>query len=136
MSRSLSLGNAASGVLFVIEDLPVEIMQLRAVMIGDSNKTDTRPNEQNSNEGPERAEAGYENTGLLDLLLALLSNHSQELMPTISRNLRFHVATVVKQDIDATKQIDFRVPSCGGQLQRLKWKALPLPESACTLCRS
>ena len=94
MSRCLSLGDTASRVLLVVKNLPVEVMQLGAVLIGNSDNTDACPNKKNSNEGPEGSEASYEDTGFLYLLLALFSEYSQELVPTISRNLRFHVITV------------------------------------------
>lgn len=94
MSRCLSLGDTASRVLFVVKNLSVEIMQLGAVLIGNSDKTDSCPNKKNSNEGPEGSEACYEDTGFLYLILAPFSEYSQELVPTISRNLRFHVTTV------------------------------------------
>jgi hypothetical protein len=94
MSRCLSLGDAASRVLLVVENLPVEIMQLRAVLIGNSDKTDACPNKENGNEGAKGSEASHEDTGFLYLLLAFFSEYSQELVSTISRNLRFHVTTV------------------------------------------
>jgi hypothetical protein len=94
MSPCLSLGDTSSRVLFVVKNLPVEIVQLGAVLIGNSDKADSCPNKKNSNEGTEGSEPSYEDTGFLYLLLAIFSEYSQKLVPTISRNLRFHVTTV------------------------------------------
>ena len=75
MSPCLSLGDTTSRILFVVKNLPVEIMQLGAVLIGNPHKTDSCPNKKNSNEGPESAQARYKDAGFPYLLLTIFSDH-------------------------------------------------------------